>query len=245
MLLGCGCQCTGDANSVPSQSEPTSQIASGSGSVPPVIEGSGCPSCIGGVGPTAYQCTWAYAGTTQGGNFPCCSTYSSQSVYKLYRRVNVQPSDCCIWGSNEPSTRAAIINGAAACLPTPGSPPFFPSRVALYMGNLLTCQPSPYFVATNFRVRVYYEFRQLQFSWVEYVLPIGQRDQPTYNCLGSFTLEVVKRRNLAWPFGGQQFLKIWSATTFGGGSAGPCWSNPFTGEDPGIPDTVTITPVPV
>ncbi len=244
MLIGCGCQCEGDSNETPSQSEPASIVASGSGSVPPQIESSGCPSCVAGVGPTVYQCTWAYSGTTQGGNHPCCATYSGQSSFRLYRRTNLPqiPTDCCIWGSNEPSARAAVVNGQSVCILSSAVPPFYNSRIALFMGSVIGCVPSGG-VITNLKLRVNYEFRLNQFSWVEYVLPLAQR-VPPFNCLGALTLEVVKRQNLAWPFGGQQFLKIWSATTFGGGNAGPCWSNPFTGEDPGIPDTVTLTPVP-
>lgn len=242
MLLGCGCQCVGGENSVPSQSTPPSVSASASGSVPAVIESSGCQSCVGGVGPTVYQCSWSYTGTTQGGSFPCCATYSGQSTYRLYRRTEIIPAGCCIWGSNEPTARGVFVDGAPVCQLTASTPPYYYSRVVLYMGNLLSCQPSPG-ASVNLRVRVNYEFRPFQFSWVEYILPDGPGQQGPYNCLSPMALQVVKRQNLAWPFGGQQFVKMWSATTFGGGSAGPCWSNPFTGEDPGIPDTLTITPV--
>jgi hypothetical protein len=240
MLLGCGCQCTGDSNDTPSQSEPPSAIASGSGSNPPVIESSGCLSCVAGVGPTVYQCTWAYGGTTQGGIFPCCGLYSGQSSFRLYRRLNLPPytSDCCIWGSNEQSGRGATVSGQPVCLLTPSAPPFYASRVVLYMGNTLTCIPSGG-VATNLKLRVYYEFRLNQFTWVEYVLPIAQRTPP-YNCLGTMTLDVVKVPHKIF---GAPLVKMWSASNSRDYGIGPCWSNPFSGEDPGIPDTVTLTPV--
>lgn len=242
MLLGCGCQCTGDSVATPSQSEVASQSASGSGSTPPTIEGSGCTSCVAGVGPTVYQCTWSYGGTTQGGNFPCCATYAGQSVFRLYRRLSIPPftGDCCLWGSNETSARAGIVNGQSVCIPTPAAPPYYSSRIVLYMGNPATCVPSGG-VFTSLKLRVYYEFRVNQFTWVEYVLPMAQRNPP-FNCLGSFTLEVVK---LPHKLFGSPLVKMWGASNSRDYGIGPCWSNSFSGEDPGIPETVTLTPVPL
>jgi hypothetical protein len=106
------------------------------------------------------------------------------------------------------------------------------------MGNIATCIPSGG-VATNLKLRVYYEFRLNQFTWVEYVLPIAQRTPP-YNCLGSMTLDVVKVPHKIF---GAPLVKMWSASNSRDYGIGPCWSNPFSGEDPGIPDTVTLTPV--
>lgn len=242
MLLGCGCQCTGDSNQTPSESELASASTLGSGSDPDVIAYSACSSCVAGVGPTAYQCTWAYGGTTQGGNFPCCGTYAGQSVYKLYRRATLPPytADCCIWGSNEPSARGGIINGQPACIATPSTPPFYSSRIALYMGNVLSCFPSGG-ISTNLKLRVWYEFRVNAFTFVEYVLPISQRTPP-YNCLQTFTLEVVKVPHKIF---GAPLVKMWSASGSRDYGIGPCWSNDFSGEDPGIPDTVTLTAVPL
>jgi hypothetical protein len=240
MLLGCGCQCVGDSEGIPSQEEAASLSASVSQGSEPVIDGSACTSCVAGVGPTVYECTWAYSGAPQGGSYPCCAVYSGQSIFRLYRRVSdpFTVNQCCIWGSNETAGRGAIVNQQPACISSPFTPPQYFARVALYMGDPLACIPGGGII-TSLKLRVYYEFRLNNLTWVEYVLPLAMRTPP-YQCLTTMTLDVVKIPHKIF---GSPLVKMWSASNGRDYGIGPCWSDPFSGEDPGIPDTVTIRPV--
>lgn len=245
MLLGCGCNCVGERSIlVPSIPKDPSLSASVSESVPIIVPGNGCVTCRDNAAPTVYQCTWSYAGTPDTGTAtPCCGLYNGQSVFRLYRRelLPTQDPNCCVWSSDEKAGRFAADATTTWCELSDTA------RVALNMGQGL-CTPagpstSPF---SELRLFVYYIERNNNFSWVSYAPAVGEPRVGPINCLSTITLAIEKRYNQFYPFPGPQLIKRWSGWTQLSGSGSPCLpTNRITGEDAGIPDTVTLVPVPL
>ena len=226
MLAGCGCNCTRLDESLDSRSAATpiaSSYASSQFSEPPIDTGS-CNFCKDSVIARVYEVEWNYTNT-----FPtsksCCSVYTQQKTYRVYRASLNPPSppdnqlDYCVFLSKE---RSVFGYFNQPCV----TPANASARVQVSFG--LTVASG--FLGVRINNAVNYNGQYFD-SRVSYAFPTGWDK----NCLAPVTLIRVagpRRWSFSRPF------------MFEPGYGSPCNTNFITGEDPGIPETLILRPVP-
>jgi hypothetical protein len=223
MFVGCGCRCVRDrGESSFSLSIPPSGSLSSGQSEAPIIT-SDCISCRDGVSAAVYEMAWNYTSAFATSK-SCCQTYTEQKTYRLYRRFLIpgQTSDpfYCEYFSEEWALHGNFNN--VPCF----KPRLSTSRVRMSF-NL---SPAVDYIG----VRIAYMEYNARNSFYE-VSVAGYSFPQNWdrNCLDTVTLYLNFRRwSMSRPF----------MPTTGFGS--PCNCNFLTGEDPGLPSTITIQPVP-
>ena len=230
MLVGCGCTCTRldePSNSLSASIPVASSYASSQFSEPPIDTGS-CNFCKDSVIARVYEVEWNYTNAFATSK-SCCDTYTQQKTYRVYRHSLNPPFppenqlSYCVFLSKE---RAVWGYFNQPCT-SPNNPS---ARVEVSFGFTLASN----FVGVRINNAVQYSTGGPARYWdsrVNYVFPSGWDK----NCLAPVTL-VRAAGPRRWSFS-RPFM-------FEPGYGSPCNTNFITGEDPGIPDTLILRPVP-
>ena len=226
MFVGCGCNCTRLDESLDSRSAATpiaSSYASSQFSEPPIDTGA-CSNCKDGVIAKVYEVQWNYT-SAFATNKSCCGTYTQQKTYKVYRYSLIpgvppeQDNDFCVYLSKEKALSGYF-----------GQPCIEPAAAANRVVLSFMDSTTTFGIGVSVKYMEVFNQRFVQ-SVVNYQFPSGW----DWSCLQPVVLTRIpgpRRWSMSRPF------------MLSPGYGSPCNTVFVSGEDPGIPDTVTVTPVP-
>ena len=246
MFLWCGCHCNPEA---PSESFPSSyggSVPGGSTSQsvdsagPPQVPVVDCIPCRFGIAPAVLEFEWNYTGKAdvvsplpQLQN-PCCSSYSTQKKYRLYKRPP-RPFEftVCRWTSNEVSRNERDV---------PQPFPLLPKRECFDTGEpRVMFELSRLDSSIRGLLRVFFGGVAFQ---AEYLLIDDAGNFILDRDSGVDCLRVMRFRGI-WALMNRPPVWLgsgWDRNGFPYGS--PCDQAFFSAIDLGLPEYATCTPVP-
>jgi hypothetical protein len=270
---GCNCKPPVESTSIDSvgfpfasQSYSESSYGSSIADPPGTYPTQGCQYCFQEVGPAAYEVDFNYNGTLSIGepleNRPCCSVYRDQKKYTVFRQIS-SIAGACLWESKEVAHWEQFrSDGSLRCVAMTGinDQTIFQGRWPRIAFTLQPNRPGLFFAPWH--VTIYFATNQrainpadpltynINIGYCQYALlrpdgtPYNHIAGPPPFCLTTLTF---KRVNMFSPnlLAGQG--PGWSGTYlagFGRYRGAPCKQVLFSGFDPGLPEFVTLRPVP-